>query len=371
MWVLLWFIIVFVVAVLTWPAIWASQIRNKVECTVDFSRHECNIGEALPITVTLINRAWFPLPLIQVQVKLPAELSVAPDVPNQHLSFRTYLLMRRRVQMQFTLYGFARGPATIRNIYVRMHEGLGLRNVYIYDQSSALVAVRPDPARELPPALNLTLQGERPYDQWLFPDETMFKGVRNYQFGDPARHIHWRASARLGHFVSKQFFSSTSKEVLLLLNAQTVDPFWLGTHAVAFEQMCREVTATALHLEKQGARLVFATNTVILDGGGNWQNRLVRQLNTPSLRSLLAHANKLASAPLTSMLAHILQHHRKLPPHIILFSAFETPKQAQMLERLQKLGMHLDIIRPKLEQATDTDVNPAAPMHEPAISQGG
>ena len=222
----LWVVVIVAVMIWVWPRWWASVVQDKVDCIVDFPRHECDIGEAVPLTVTLINRAWLPIPFAEVHVNLPRELSILPDVESPSLVFATYVLARRRVQIEFTLYGFHRGPAVVKGVFVRMHEGIGLRNTYVYDQPIAKIAIRPNPAPTPKSGKILASQGDRTLDRWLFPDETMFKGVRPYQEVDPARYIHWRASARLGKLVTKQFFSSTDIDILLILNAQTADPHW-------------------------------------------------------------------------------------------------------------------------------------------------
>ncbi|WAH38370.1 DUF58 domain-containing protein [Alicyclobacillus dauci] len=347
--VVLWFTMILIAVVWIWPVLWKNGVEGKIDCIVHFPRHECDIGEGVPLTVTLVNRSWFPVPFAEVHVTLPDELSVSPDRHQASLSFATYILMRRRVQIGFTLYGRRRGPAALRDVFVRMHEGLGIRHAYAYDQPVANIAVRPDPKPYNNQQATTPLQGEQLLDRLLFLDETMFKGVRNYQIGDPARHIHWRASARLGRLVSKEFYSSTELDVLLVLNAQTTHPHWAGTIRAPFEQFCDYVTYAAYSYERMGAKLMFASNAVIVGQRGNCT---FGRMSVHSIRSLLGHAHPYPAESLTVLLHLLIQRRHAVPPHIVLFSAFETDEQVQLVNRLRRYGKHIDLIRQQESPAT-------------------
>lgn len=339
----LWFAIVFIVLVWLWPLLWRNGVQGKVDCIVDFPRHECDIGEAIPLTVTLVNRSFFPLPFAEVHVNLPDELSMTPTARNPRLAFATYVLMRRRVQIEFTLYGAARGPAVVRDMFVRMHEGFGIRNSHVWDLPIANIAVRPRRSPMKSVDIQTTLQGQRTLDRWLFPDETMFKGVRPYQPGDPARHIHWRASARLDQLLSKQFFSSTDANVLLVLNAQISEPHWANSARLPFEASCSYIMDAALRLEHINAKLMFATNAVIV---GHKSSIVFSPMNAAGITSMLAHGQPLAAASLTPLLRHMHRHQQSMPSQCILFSSFETDEQKALLEALRRRGKRIDIIRP-------------------------
>ncbi|WP_206916531.1 DUF58 domain-containing protein [Alicyclobacillus acidoterrestris] len=350
----LWLVIVIAALIWIWPFWWSSVIQGKVDCIVEFPRHECDIQEAVPLTVTLVNRSWLPIPFAEVSIQLPPELSTKPDEPEQNLIFTTYVMMRRRVQITFTLYGASRGPATIRDIVVRMHEGIGIRNTFVYHQATEHIAIRPNP--ELSPSRTQTSanQGDSIVDRWLYPDETMFKGIRPYQPTAPARHIHWRASARFGNLVTKQFFSSTDVDVCLVLNAQMAFPHWAGTVREPFEELIGYLTDMALYLEKSGANLSFVTNAVITGRRGA---SALGHMKATSIRSLLGHAQAYVAEPLDAILNYLLTHRHALPQQILVFSAFETNAQKQQLEKLRRSGKHVVLIHPVNHPLRDTSAD--------------
>ncbi|MFC1985817.1 DUF58 domain-containing protein [Chloroflexota bacterium] len=47
-----------------------------------------------------------------------------------------------------------------------------------------------------------------------------FYGSREYQYGDPLRHIHWRNTARLGHFMLKEFEQASQGSVTVIFETR-------------------------------------------------------------------------------------------------------------------------------------------------------
>ncbi|WP_067619700.1 DUF58 domain-containing protein [Alicyclobacillus acidiphilus] len=338
---ILWVAIGFVAVLWIWPTAWKSGVDGKVDCVIEFPRHECDIGEGVPFTVTLINRSHFPIPFAEIEIDLPKELSFHPQEERSRRAFATYVLMRRRVRVEFTLYGFRRGPTAVRDVSIRLHEGFGINRLYLSGQASSTVAVRPRPAQFTRYRLPVSMQGDMPMEHVVFPDETLLKGVRPYQFGDPARHIHWRASARLGQIVSKQFFSSTEPRALLILNAQFTDPYWMKTGSPAFDGLCEKVLGAAIELEKRGTQVWFATNAAC----GGKQRIVFSQLTASRIASLLGHAHAIATSPLDSVLDALLHPAKARMPLVFLFSQYETEEQSGRLQMLRKRGTSVEAIR--------------------------
>lgn len=57
---------------------------------------------------------------------------------------------------------------------------------------------------------------------------TLFRGVREFQPGDPPRAVHWRSSARLGRLVVREFESLRSGSALLLLDLHRFSRLGVG-----------------------------------------------------------------------------------------------------------------------------------------------
>src|SRR5262249_26916059 len=81
-----------------------------------------------------------------------------------------------------------------------------------------LVRPRVVPVRERRPQRRW--DGELRATRGLLENTSLFAGVRQYQAGDPLKRVHWKASARLGHPVSKRFDPARERDVMLVVDIQ-------------------------------------------------------------------------------------------------------------------------------------------------------
>jgi uncharacterized protein (DUF58 family) len=98
---------------------------------------------------------------------------------------------------------------------------LGLFGAWSYWQPDLKVLVHPQPEAAAPP---LPTSGAAREDGYGTVGLDNFSGIRNYQPGDPMRHLAWRQIARLhpadgGNLVSKHFEGGAVSDLLLDLNA--------------------------------------------------------------------------------------------------------------------------------------------------------
>ncbi|MEW5920024.1 MAG: DUF58 domain-containing protein [Bacillota bacterium] len=81
--------------------------------------------------------------------------------------------------------------------------------------------------------------------------------TRDYQEGRPARHIHWKASARHGRLQEKLFEPSLQQKLLLLVD---VEQFHREKAGEAFERTLEVVASLAVELERQGRTFGLVSN---------------------------------------------------------------------------------------------------------------
>lgn len=351
-----WFLVPLAILILAWlwPLLWYAAVQGRVECAIASERRECEAGEGVPVEIDVINRSFVPLPFAEVRVRLPEGLSFHPSVPRPDLSVITRVWIKSRARVRVQVYGVRRGPQILSDVSVVGHEGFGLAVRPLASAANAIwLAIRP--ARRVSHAHlpYRMLQGLRATPRALVEDETWIRGVRPYQYGDPVRHIDWRATARLGDLVVKQFFPATNRHLLVLLNAQVSEPHWLRHHPEAFEALCEQLSTWADGLHRGGTEVLFATNASVS----------LRQLKsapdriTPSvLRSLLAHAHPYAAFGLEALLLPVLRAPDAYPDELILFSSWESSRHAAVLRQLERMGKAVHVVRPKLcEKGGETD----------------
>ncbi len=348
--VVIWFLVPLAILIFAWlwPLLWYAAVQGRVECTIASERRECEAGEGVPVEIDVINRSFVPLPFVEVRVRLPEGLSFHPSVQRPDLCVITRVWIKSRARIRVQVYGVRRGPQILSDVSVVGHEGFGLAIRPLARASNAVwLAIRPARRASHAHLPFRMLQGLRAAPRALVADETWVRGVRPYQYGDPVRHIDWRATARLGDLVVKQFFPTAQRQFLVILNAQVSEPHWLRYHREAFEALCDELSAWADRLHRGGAEVLFATNaSVSLRRLKSAPDRI-----TPSaLRSLLAHAHPYAAYGLEVLLLPVLRAPDAYPGELILFSSWESARQAAVLRQLERMGKAVHVVRPKLRE---------------------
>jgi uncharacterized protein (DUF58 family) len=88
-------------------------------------------------------------------------------------------------------------------------------------------------------------------------DPIYILGTRDYQNGQPAKYIHWKASARHDRLQEKVFESTHQEKVLLVVD---VNSFLKHQAEEEFERTLEIVASLAVRLDQQGVAVGVATN---------------------------------------------------------------------------------------------------------------
>ncbi|WP_206832244.1 DUF58 domain-containing protein [Alicyclobacillus fructus] len=325
----LWLPLLMLAALWLWPPAFSKATNGRVEGWLSISRLEMWPLEEATLRVTVINRSWMPLPLVAIEIRLPEELSFRPDAPIRRGRAALAVLPRRQADVDFTVYGWRRGAVTSIQGHIALREGLGLVEIFLPLQVRASLGVRPK-RRRMARSLEASLEGAMVRESRLFPDETALRGVRRYAYGDPVRHIHWRATARLGTLMVKEFFSTEMPRWAVVLNAQSARPHWMAAvDAETFDALCEEALAAAEWLTRRGEPVCFATNAAC----GHRERSVIRWLNAQGVASLLAHAKPIATCDLGTLITALARSHRALD-HWVILTPWDDPEAASRLDRL-------------------------------------
>lgn len=211
-------------------------------------------GEALQVKFTAQNTriipAWLQITLAPADALVP--LSSASDLARQ-----SGLLWRQTVEFTFELTAAKRGIFPLGRSDLRIADPLGF---FPRDKSTASnleVVVYPKrvPIKVIPlPQRDFF---GRPGAKNPVQDPVYILGTRNYQQGRPARHIHWKASARQHRLQEKVFEPSSQAKCLILLDAA---PFAEEGAREAFERTLEVIGSLALALDRRGYAVGFAAN---------------------------------------------------------------------------------------------------------------
>jgi uncharacterized protein (DUF58 family) len=131
-------------------------------------------------------------------------------------------------------------------------------------------------------------------------DPIYILGTRDYQHTQPARHIHWNASARHHRLQEKIFEPSQQLKVLLLLE---VEQYALQGAADEFEQTLEVIAAHALQLDRQGCAFGLVTNAAAVGGKEPLLSVVRDPHQAPALLEILARLKMARREDLLTALA--------------------------------------------------------------------
>ncbi len=111
------------------------------------------------------------------------------------------------------------------------------------------------------------VRGRRP----LYQDTNRVMGQRDYQPGDPLKHIDWKATARVSQLQTKVFEPVVSLNMLIAMNGSTNDHVWQGSNRRLFERTVIAAASAASLAERRGYSYGLISNAVATYSG-KWLN---------------------------------------------------------------------------------------------------
>jgi uncharacterized protein (DUF58 family) len=294
-----WELTVLCLLVLTVAAgakLWAALSLSGITCRAAVDRRRAFPGEPLVLTVEAENRRCLP---VMLRVDLPVGGLRGPAAAPRA---ETGLLWYQRVAFRWELSAAQRGVHLVGPLRVTAGDLLGFfasrrteiqgLEVLVYPRIRCL---QPFP---IPRAEFFGVAGaESPVR-----DPVYILGTRDYQPGRPARHIHWKASARHARLQEKLFEPSEQEKALLLL---AVDRFVQEDAREEFEQTLEAMASLAARLDRDGcavglivdARAVGGVAPVVPVG------RSAEQL--PAILERLARLTMESAGPLAAILERL------------------------------------------------------------------
>jgi len=79
--------------------------------------------------------------------------------------------------------------------------------------------------------------------------------IRDYQFSDGARHVHWKASAKTASLKTREYAADASRRVVLAL-----DRYGTPADAENFEVLVSHAASSAVHLIREGAEILLVSD---------------------------------------------------------------------------------------------------------------
>lgn len=207
--------------------LYRERALSDVEVSLRFDSDRTVKGAETDLVLEVTHRGYLPLPWLEIQVPLPAELesrakSLGAITAILRVPYRATLERRYRIRPAL------RGYYHLGSVRVTAGDLFGSVQVTEDVQVHARLLVRPDvrdvdlPARE---AVRIGLLEHRS----LFEDPTVFRGIRDYLPSDPLKRIHWPKTAQLGRLAVREYATAAEYRVCLVTNLAITEPHWRAT----------------------------------------------------------------------------------------------------------------------------------------------
>jgi len=277
--------------------LWARATRAGLRCRLALDRDRLFPGETAHLTAEVENRRVLPA-LVEVAVPARGLLPPGENVAHGERSLLWYQTGRFRWELQ----AFRRGVYQVGPGRMRSGDLLGFYAASRTDGESAEVLVYPRIRPLVRPALPRRDFFGIPGADSPVRDPVYILGTRDYQPGRPAKHIHWKASARHHRLQEKLFEPSEQEKVLL---AVTVEGF-AQAEAEAFEGTLEACASLAVRLDRAGVALGAAVDGVLVGEAAALVPVGRRPHQLQAILELLARLTPTPAAPLLDVLGATL-----------------------------------------------------------------
>jgi uncharacterized protein (DUF58 family) len=220
-------------------------------------------GEKLTLRISAENKKFLPV-WLQVNVPLDGPLGLSSDETT--LTKEGGLLWYQRAYFQWELTAKRRGVHQIGPPHIlagdlfaffsKEKKAEGFHHIIVYPRLVSLKSF------SLPRRDFFGVPGAKS----PVHDPIYILGTRDYQLGQPAKYIHWKASARYHRLQEKVFESTEQEKVLLVVD---VDQFARNRAEEEFEHTLEIVASLAVRLDRRGYAVGLVTNGVIVGEGQN------------------------------------------------------------------------------------------------------
>jgi len=333
--------------------LWDKYSLRRVTYTRNLSSTRVFFGETVDLTLDVANRKPLPLPWLQIDDEIPANLKLpkgktdASHLPmnvvlNNLFSIGWYHRVKRHYPLECRQRGYySFGPATLRTgdifgFFVRQQEISQLDHLIVYPRIVPLAQFRAPSNQPM---------GEIRVKSYLFQDPLLTQGVREYRYGDSLKRIHWKSTARRGELQTRIFEATTTVDIAIFLDVRTVDePHW-GSNPDKLELAIITAVAVANDALAHGYRVGLYVNQY-RHGTGNLI-RLAPSQNPGQFRQILetlAPVQEIEALPLVRFVAG---ESRLLPwgSSLLVISAAPSADLYASLLKMKRAGRKISVVR--------------------------
>jgi len=280
--------------------LWSRLSLLGVRCSSMVDKQKVFPGESLVLHARAENGKFLP---VWLQMSVPVDGALAPSPGKVSFTSECGLLWYQQARFNWGLVAQRRGVYRVGPAFMKLGDPFGFFRREKRTERDIHVIVYP----RLVPLKPLSLPRRDifgvPGAKSPVQDPIYILGTRDYQDWRPARHIHWKASARRNRLQEKVFEPSEQEKVLL---AVEVSQFEKDNASETFERTLEVVGSLAVQSHQKGYALGLVTNGQV-EGGPSILpiGRSPQQL--PSILEILARLKMRADGNLVDILCRALE----------------------------------------------------------------
>ncbi len=235
--------------------LWGELSLRGVKCRGSVDRKRVFPGETLTLTVQIENMKFLP---VWLRIRVTGASGSAVDFVDDETEFfhDTSLLWHQRVAFNWQVAAKRRGVNSLGPLHLLAGDLLGFFPGNRQEHApEVIVYPRVVPLKPLPlPGRDLF---GVPGASSPVHDPVYISGTRQYQHLQPARYIHWKASARHNQLQEKVFTPSWQQKIVLLVDVQG---FVHNRDSEALERTLEVVASLAVSMVRKGISVGLITN---------------------------------------------------------------------------------------------------------------
>jgi uncharacterized protein (DUF58 family) len=213
--------------------LWQRHCLSRLSYRRRFAQHRAAFGEEVAVEVELVNDKLLPLSFLRVAELLPGGLEVrgattrrrdSNTADAKEIVFGCALMPFERARRTVVLNCVRRGRHRFGEVDLTSGDPLGIRERTMSVAGGEELVVYPKVFSLQPPPLPARSPlGERRASRLLLEDPTRVAGMRQYREGDSLRHVDWRATARTGELLVRDFEPSAAVRVAIFFEMEPGD----------------------------------------------------------------------------------------------------------------------------------------------------
>lgn len=331
--------------------VWSLLSLGRIACETKAKLKKVFAGETLVMTTTVANKKFLP---VWVRLEWPSgRLALLGNGDGRDATREAGILWHQQARFQqvFTALRrgvFLAGPSRLQASdlfgFFRTEKKLPQTDTIVVYPRLVDVKTVDMPRRDL---------FGRPGGQHPIKDPVYITGTRDYQASSPARHIHWKASARHARLQEKVFEPSQQGKIMVALD---VNGFSKRGLAEEFERTLEVIASLCLQIESRGMALGFATNGAGSGGRYALTHTIKGPQQVPVVLEALARVQMHPAKPLAAVMQQAVMPVRGIS--CLCFACELSPELERICRACRQRQIPLSVFVHQTGDASSTAEDP-------------